>query len=201
MQKQTEIFTNKGLDNIFNGAILTNEHGQKQVIGYRLENLHSETCPIYARSYKDKNGVYSGNGFIFGIQRRNKKNKALFFPSDWTREKVIKAISEAYGTQEVKSGQNFILGTSESGLKIRLWLDENGKVFDAMPLRTNEFGEVETRPKKKRGCKICGQPRHTVCFNHGNFSKPKISELIWKRFRYFSRKLYFNFARKLGFSV
>lgn len=181
MQNETNIFTNDGLNNIFEGGVLSN-----QPIGYRLENPQSITCPIYARSPKDKNGVYSGNGFIFGIKRRNKMNKSLFFPSDWTREQVIKAISEAYDTREVKSGRNFILGESANGLKIRLWLDENGKVFDAMPLRINELGEVQTKPKKK---KI--PQRHCP--------KPKISELIWKRLRYYSRKLYFNFVRRVGF--
>ncbi len=194
MQNENNIFTDDGLNNIFNGAIVNN-----QPIGYRLENPRSDTAPIYSRSYQDKNGVYSANGFIYGIKRRNKRNKALFFPSDWTREQVIETISEAYDTRQIKSGENFTLGTSASGLKIRLWLDENGKVFDAMPLRTNELGEVETKPKRKKGCKICGQPRHTICFNHGNFPKPKLSEMLWRKLRYYSRKLYFSFARNLKF--
>ncbi len=200
MQNETNIFTDNGIDNIFNGAILTNENGEKQPIGYRLENSNSVNCPIYARGHKDNNGVYSANGFVYGIKRRNQRNKSLFFPSDWTKEKVIEAISEAYETREVKNSKT--VGTSANGLKIRLWLNENGKIFDAMPFRTNEFGEVITRPARKRkGCKTCGQPKHSVCFNHSPLPNPKISTLILKKVKFFSRKFYFNLIKNLGFSV
>ncbi len=142
---------------------------------------------------------HSTSGFVHGYKRRAKRGKARFFPQTWTREQVITAICEAYETKQVKTGVNFILGTSEIGLKIRLWLDENGKVFDAMPLSKRDF-EIKLgleKPRNKNKCQICGQPKHRVCPKHHNFPKKGFSKVL-KKLRYYSRKFYFNLARKLN---
>jgi Bacterial EndoU nuclease len=199
MQNQTDIFNENGLTNIFDGAVLINEAGHKKVIGYRLENPNSENCFTFSRSPMDTNGIYSATGFIRGIKRKNRNQQNAFFPKDWTQEQIVTAITEAYETRETKIGQDLILGTTSSGLKIRLWLDENGKVFDAMPLINNELAVTEKKPKKKNACKICQQPKHSVCVNHNNLPRPKISALIWKRMRYHLKKIYFNLVRTLRF--
>ena len=118
MQNETEIFTENGLSNIFDGAVIINQHGNKQAIGFRWEGVDADKCFIFTRSQSDKNGIYTGNGFVCGIKRKNKTNKSSFFPKDWTRAQVIEAISEAYETRETNSSQTFIIGTSSSCLKI-----------------------------------------------------------------------------------
>jgi hypothetical protein len=193
MQDKIEIFTDEGLSNIFEGLVIPNS---TTVIGYRLENQQSKTCLIFSRSPKDILDCYSASGFVHGVKRRAKRGKARFFPRTWTREQVITAICEAYETKQVKTGVSFILGTSEIGLKIRLWLDESGKVFDAMPLLKKDLELEAKKPSHKRICKICGQPKHRVCFEHHNFPKKGFSKVL-KKIRYYSRKLYFNLARKL----
>ncbi len=52
----------------------------------------------------------------------------------------------------------------------------------------------------KQCCKQCGEPKHYICLDHHTMPTPKISELILKKLRYYSRKLYFSLARKLNFA-
>ncbi len=197
MEHET-IFSELAIQTIFNGVILPN---QTNAIGYRLENPTSTTCFIYAKSGKDSFGCYSAKGFVHGIKRTGKRNKVYFFPRIWTQDQVIQAISEAYENRKQKNN-NFISGETVNGLRIKLWLDENGKVYDAMPLIKNDLENLERRNNgKKRICSICGNRKHNVCVTHNNFPRPKVHSLIWNRIKFHTRKIYFGLIRKVRFSV
>jgi Bacterial EndoU nuclease len=190
--EQENIFSESAVQTIFNGLVLPN---QTKAIGYRLENQTSKTCLIYARSPKDSFGCYSARGFVHGIKRTGKRNKVYFFPRTWTQEQVTQAIIEAYENRQQKN-INFISGETVNGLQIQLWLDENGKVYDAMPLIKRDLEQSEKRNKvKKRNCSICGKPKHKVCVTHNNIPRPKVHSFIWKRIKFHTRKFYFDAFR------
>jgi hypothetical protein len=67
-------------------------------------------------------------------------------------------------------------------------------------------GRAARRKNRKRKivrhcCKQCGEPKHYICLTHNQQIKPPIFKVILKRFRYYLKKSYFNFARKLGLEV
>jgi uncharacterized protein YuzE len=50
-------------------------------------------------------------------------------------------------------------------------------------------------------CKKCGQPKHYICLEHGQKFKQTIFKRLPKKFKYYTKKFYFNVAQKLGFEV
>jgi hypothetical protein len=84
-----------------------------------------------------KNGFYSANLVVDGA-----KVPKSFFPSEWSREKVIQKICEAYN-DFIKSnvipkprpnGKYLISGYIEEGIKIEIWITKKGKVVTAYPI-------------------------------------------------------------------
>jgi hypothetical protein len=65
-----------------------------------------------------------------------------FFPNHWTRKQVIKNILEAYdnfissGIEPILSsnGKYNIIGETNSGLKIRMFIDQNCNLLSAYPI-------------------------------------------------------------------
>jgi ribosomal protein L34E len=207
MQDKYEIFAEKGLTNIFDGALIpnlnkqTNQINNCRVIGYRLESIKSEKVQVNCRMPEDANGVYAATVIFDGIRRRGKNKTSVFFPKHWTKDEVTDAIFEAYQNKSVKNpSDNQYIGTSKKGMHVILWLDETGKVQDAMPFRDVVI-ELNRRRRARKHCGICDQPKHYVCFEHYNFKKTEIRKFFEKpskQIRYFSRKIYFSVAKKLG---
>ncbi len=54
------------------------------------------------------------------------------FPKDWTSQQVVDAIQEAYKKKEYKDKGNYI-GTLSNGMKIEMFIDNNGKILSAFP--------------------------------------------------------------------
>ncbi len=205
MQDKYEIFAEKGLSNIFDGALLPNVNKQSnqvnnyKVIGYRLESIQSERVQVICRMPEDANGVYTATVYFDGIRRRGRSTTSVFFPKHWTKDEVIDAIFQAYQNKSVKKpSESQYIGTTEKGMHIFLWLDATGKVLDAMPFRDAVL-ELNRRRKAKATCKVCGKFKHYVCLEHHNPpKKPTGVKWILKRTRYYSRKIYFNVAKSLG---
>jgi hypothetical protein len=207
MQDKYEIFAEKGLSNIFDGALLpninkqTNQPNNYKVIGYRLESVQSERVRVICKMPEDANGVYTATVFFDGIRRKGKSKTSVFFPKHWTKDEITNSIFEAYQNKTVKKpSDNQYIGTSKKGMHIILWLDEVGEVIDAMPFRDVVLESIR-RTKIKRHCSICQQPKHYICLEHHNYKKTEIKKFLdrpAKRIRYYSRKVYFNVARKLG---
>jgi uncharacterized protein YuzE len=67
--------------------------------------------------------------------------------------------------------------------------------------KTERAARRKNRKRKivRHCCKVCGQPKNYICLKHNDQIKPTIHKLIPKKLRYYSKKLYFNVARKLGF--
>jgi hypothetical protein len=207
MQDKYEIFAEKGLSNIFDGALLPNVNKQTsqvnnyRVIGYRLESIKNEKVQVACRMPEDANGVYAATVFFDGIRRKGRSRTSVFFPKHWTKDEVTDAIFRAYQNKSVKEpSENQYIGTAEKGMHIILWLDKAGKVVDAMPFRDVVL-ELNRRIKANSHCKICRQSKSFICPDHHNFKKTdaqKFFERPARRIRYYARKIYFNVARGLG---
>jgi hypothetical protein len=207
MQDKYEIFAEKGLSTIFDGALLPNVNKQinqvnnYRVIGYRLESIKNEKVQVACKMPEDVNGVYTATVFFDGIRRKGRSRTSVFFPRHWTKEEVTDAVFQAYQNKSVKKpSENQYIGTAEKGMHIILWLDKAGKVVDAMPFR-DEILEINRRRKAKSHCKICCQPKSFICPEHHNFKKTeaqKFFERPARRIKHYARKIYFNVARSLG---
>jgi len=202
MNKQIDIFADKGLTTIFDGALLSqtekasNELNQLRVIGYRLESIHKESVKVIARMPEDENGVYTATVFYEGVRRRGKSKSSSFFPKHWTKDETINAIFEAYQNKTVRDISNKkYIGKTQKGMDVILWLDANEKVIDAMPFR-DVIKQLKNREKAKSLCKVCGKPKERICLPHHTFKKKGIEKVLAIIKRY-SRKFYFSAARKL----
>jgi hypothetical protein len=210
MQDKYEIFAGNALLNIFNGALIPNVNKQTsqvnnyRVIGCRLEAIKNEKVQVACRMPEDANGVYAATVFFDGIRRKGRSRTSVFFPRHWTKDEVTDAIFQAYQNKSVKKlSEKQYIGTAEKGMHIILWLDADGKVIDAMPFRDVVL-ELNRRKRANSHCRICNQPKHFVCLDHNDYKTTEFEKFLKKprkRIRYYSRKIYFNVARKLGFEV
>lgn len=84
-----------------------------------------------------KEGIYKAEVIINGIRHPEK----TFFPQYWSREKVINEIMEVYGNF-IKSGKKPILsstnkyeivGETNKGIKIKMFITKNGAITSAYP--------------------------------------------------------------------
>ena len=63
----------------------------------------------------------------------DKLKKAFFFPKEWDRVQVLKAIEEAFNNKRL-IGDNKYSGKSESGLIIEMYLNKDGSIATAYPI-------------------------------------------------------------------
>lgn len=78
----------------------------------------------------DKNAVYMAKVEVDGVK---KIADSSFFPKEWNRADVLKAIDEAYQTKK-QIGSNKFRGISASGIKIEMYLNKDGTIATAYPL-------------------------------------------------------------------
>jgi hypothetical protein len=85
--------------------------------------------------------------------------------------------------------------------EITIQLSEKDQIREARKVRRRESRERRklNRTKTKRHCcKLCGQTKQYICLEHHPQRKPFYIKLP-KKIRYYFRKFYFAFARKVGF--
>jgi hypothetical protein len=204
MQEKNEIFAENALSNIFNGALVPasktqpNQVQNHKIIGYRLEAVKDENVRV--RQPEDGRGIYKATLYYNGVRRRAKNKDSSFFPRVWTKDQVTGAIFEAYQNKVVlEVSQNEYVGKASNGMSVVLWLDADGKVFDAMPLSDDSHQAHRRKKKAKRFCGICGRDKHFVCLEHNQYKKRKSFVVrSAKKVRYFYRKFYFNLGKRLG---
>jgi hypothetical protein len=204
MQEKNEIFAENALSILFEGALVPvsktqpNQVHNCKVIGYRLEAVKVENVRVAVRQPEDGRGIYRAMVYFNGVRRRVKNKNSNLFPRVWTKDQVTGAIFEAYQNKVVlEVSQNEYVGKASDGMKIVLWLDQDGKVFDAMPL--SDEARQSSRKKAKRICKFCGREKHCVCLECNQYKKRKsFAVRLAKKVRYFYRKFYFNVGKRLG---
>lgn len=129
--RHTENFASKdAIKHILEGEI--NRRGK--AVGFHMENMPTRKGRIIesTRSIKDKNGVYSAKVKVNGIL---KDAKSSFFPTNMIPQQIVNAINEAYENREPHFIRAMMKGKTSYGFEIGMYLDRNGKISTAFPLK------------------------------------------------------------------
>lgn len=112
--KDTGKYNTGTMKHIYHGEI--NRRGK--AVGYHHESMMGGKIIPGSEKTPDKNGVYEANVEISG---KRKIAKSSFFPKEWNRVDVLKAIDEAYQNKK-KIGANKFIGENSTGIKIEMFL-------------------------------------------------------------------------------
>lgn len=85
---------------------------------YTLSNITS----------KDRFGVYKASVTYNGMSKTS-----TFFPDNWNRAEVLNATKEAYNSLSEVDLLNWNVGTTSSGMKIRMFINSTGELVTAFP--------------------------------------------------------------------
>lgn len=119
-------YTTGTMKHIYHGEI--NNRGK--AVGYHHESMMGGKIIQGTEKKPDKNGVYMAKVEVDGVK---KIADSSFFPREWNRADVLKAIDEAYQTKK-QIGSNKFRGMSASGIKIEMYLNKDGTIATAYPL-------------------------------------------------------------------
>ncbi|WP_412094180.1 EndoU domain-containing protein [Bacillus atrophaeus] len=119
-------YTTSTMKHIYHGEI--NKRGK--AVGYHHESMMGGKIIQGTEKTPDKNGVYMAKVEVDGVK---KIADSSFFPREWNRADVLKAIDEAYQTKK-QIGSNKFRGISASGIKIEMYLNKDGTIATAYPL-------------------------------------------------------------------
>ena len=120
LAKDTKIYAQNTIEHIFYG----NKKGGMHYKG--LKGANGKIKKIV--DAKNEFGVYGAEVMVDG-----KLKYSTFFPDNWTPKQVLDAIDEAFHNG-VKNALNQLEYTLESGMKMVVNLDKNGKIISAYPL-------------------------------------------------------------------
>ncbi|MCI0764384.1 EndoU domain-containing protein [Bacillus sp. TL12] len=123
------IYKNNGtVEHIFHGNI--NREGAAG--GYHHKSMMGKGGILHIIDPPDANGVYRAK---VKVDNQVKGAPSTFFPDDWSRTQVLKAIEEAYGNARFQAGSsNAYIGVTSNGMKIRMFLTPNRKIISAFPI-------------------------------------------------------------------
>ncbi|KXZ18975.1 hypothetical protein AXI59_15690 [Bacillus nakamurai] len=119
-------YTTGTMKHIYHGEV--NKRGK--AVGYHHESMMGGKIIPGTEKKPDKNGVYMAKVEVEGVK---KIADSSFFPREWNRAEVLKAIDEAYQTKK-QIGSNKYRGVSSSGIKIEMYLNKDGTIATAYPL-------------------------------------------------------------------
>ncbi|WP_260287070.1 T7SS effector LXG polymorphic toxin [Peribacillus aracenensis] len=119
-------FTIDTMRHVYHGEI--NRRGK--AVGYHHESMMGGKIVSGTEKKPDKNGVYMAKVEIDGVK---KIADSSFFPKEWNRAEVLKAINEAYQSKE-QIASNKYRGITSSGIKVEMYLNKDGSIATAYPL-------------------------------------------------------------------
>ncbi|WP_053403410.1 EndoU domain-containing protein [Priestia koreensis] len=123
--------TGHTVEHVFHGQI--NKRGE--AVGYHHESMMGGGEILYMTAPPNSRGIYQAK---IAVNGEEKSAQSTFFPKDWNRVQVLNAINEAYESRRMirtRRGKVFYQGTTSEGLKIRMYLDLDGKISTAFPIR------------------------------------------------------------------
>ncbi|WP_063095579.1 MULTISPECIES: T7SS effector LXG polymorphic toxin [Bacillus amyloliquefaciens group] len=119
-------YTAGTMKHIYHGEV--NQRGK--AVGYHHESMMGGKIIPGTEKKPDKNGVYMAKVEVGSVK---KIADSSFFPREWNRADVLKAIDEAYHTRkQVRS--NKYRGITSTGIKIEMYLNSDGTIATAYPL-------------------------------------------------------------------
>lgn len=126
----TDHFQDGALEHILQGEL--NRKGQ--AVGYHYEGLASSKGEVIENTATatDENGIYEAEVVIEDVEKQSNQGKSSFFPEDWSAQKVVDAINEAYEHKERLTGNTYA-GLSEDGIVIQMYINEEEDIISAFP--------------------------------------------------------------------
>ncbi|WP_338684017.1 T7SS effector LXG polymorphic toxin [Bacillus velezensis] len=119
-------YTTGTMKHIYHGEV--NKRGK--AVGYHHESMMGGKIIPGTEKKPDKNGVYMAKVEVGSVK---KIADSSFFPREWNRADVLKAIDKAYHTRkQVRS--NKYRGVTSTGIKIEMYLNSDGTIATAYPL-------------------------------------------------------------------
>ncbi|MGX7417384.1 EndoU domain-containing protein [Carnobacterium gallinarum] len=78
--------------------------------------------------------LYEAKVEVNGIPKKSNGGKSTFFPDEWSSQKVIDSINEAY-SNKVYIDKNTFLGKLKNGMEIKMFTNpETGQITSAFPI-------------------------------------------------------------------
>jgi len=99
------------IEHIFLGEV---NKKKKKAVGYHHESMMGGKIIPETKTAPDKNGVYEAEVIING---KKKHTPSSFFPENWDRVDVLKAVGEAYENKKY-IGDGKYRGSSSAGIDI-----------------------------------------------------------------------------------
>ncbi|MGL5150113.1 MAG: EndoU domain-containing protein [Clostridium sp.] len=129
--KNTENFKSGALAHILEGEI----NSKGQAVGFHYENMPNSKGKVIkgTESKENEKGVYTAKVEVDGIKKTSNGGKSSFFPKDWSAQKVVDTINEAFKEKVYKTGNTYF-GYSKDGVKIVMYIDEKtDRIISAFP--------------------------------------------------------------------
>ena len=131
--QHTENFTEKSLIHIFEGDI--NRKGRAG--GYHYDMVEGTSGSIIEGTkgpVLNDAGIYEAKVEVNGTPKKANGGKSTFFPDSMSPQEVVDSINEAYSNKIYQEGSRGVyVGNSKEGIKIRMFLTDDGKIITAYP--------------------------------------------------------------------
>ena len=122
--KNTDNFMDSTIEHIFEGNVRRGKVG-----GYHYECIKDTAGNIVNGTEVLINdlGVYKAQVEVNGIPKSGNGGYSTFFPKEMSPQDVIDSINEAYNNKVfVVGSKNSYIGTSNNGLEIEMYINNNG---------------------------------------------------------------------------
>ena len=131
--QHTENFTEKSLIHIFEGDI--NRKGRAG--GYHYDMVEGTSGSIIEGTkgpVLNDAGIYEAKVEVNGTPKKANGGKSTFFPDSMSTQEVVDSINEAYSNKIYQEGSRGVyIGNSKEGIKIKMFLTDDGKIITAYP--------------------------------------------------------------------
>jgi toxin YxiD len=131
------LFTLQTLRHIFHGDARTvGSKGRRRASGYHYEGagmraMYGTRIVEETRSGSDRKGVYSAR---VDVEGKRKRKCSPFFPREWSKVEVLRAIREAHATRKHCANSWWWVGRCGAGFYILLRYDATGQLATAVPV-------------------------------------------------------------------
>ncbi|KMP28360.1 cytoplasmic protein [Bacillus wiedmannii] len=128
--QHTEKFRGNVPKHILEGEI----NWRGDAMGYHSEVLENTPGKIISGTKEVVNdqGVYKARVEVNGIPKSGNRGFSTFFPKDWSPQKIVDNINEAYNNRTYEFGNTYS-GIGSDGIRISMYIDGNGKIISAFP--------------------------------------------------------------------
>ncbi|EEM97740.1 Hypothetical cytosolic protein [Bacillus thuringiensis IBL 200] len=128
--QHTEKFRPNTLKHILEGEI----NWRGDAMGYHTEVLENTPGKIISGTEEILNdqGIYKARVEVNGTPKTGNRGFSTFFPKDWSPQKIVDNINEAYNNRTYEFGNTYS-GIGPEGIRISMYIDGNGKIISAFP--------------------------------------------------------------------